>query len=200
MSPRDLRAYDIYEGERVTLEFEGDIIVSGEIITGARNLQGKIILISFKDCTVTHKDTVLFRPEWGIYDMAVGKKIISAFSGPADVNSFDLVSHVPSSKTIKAKKSAQREALETLYQTVRDIREGKGQPAGITAVFANVQQNHPDDWLLCIEIAEVLHKAGDQALLDQVLAHLDAVKQNRPKVAHLIEGGLELIFEKESVN
>src|SRR5690606_3563748 len=34
MSPRDLRAYDIYEGERVTLEFEGNIRVSGEIITG----------------------------------------------------------------------------------------------------------------------------------------------------------------------
>lgn len=41
MSPRDLRAYDIYEGERVTLEFEGGIKVVGDIITGTRNLQGK---------------------------------------------------------------------------------------------------------------------------------------------------------------
>jgi phenylalanine-4-hydroxylase len=39
---------------------------------------------------VTHK-TVLFQPEWGVYDMAVGKKVTSAFSGPADVNSFDLI-------------------------------------------------------------------------------------------------------------
>ncbi|RZJ59976.1 MAG: aromatic amino acid hydroxylase, partial [Flavobacterium sp.] len=72
MSPRDLQAYAIYEGERVTLEFEGDITVSGEIITGTRNIQGKIIIISFRDCTVMHNDTVLFQPEWGIYDMAVG--------------------------------------------------------------------------------------------------------------------------------
>src|SRR5213075_2076801 len=35
MSPRDLRAYDIYEAETVTLEFEGDITVTGEIITGS---------------------------------------------------------------------------------------------------------------------------------------------------------------------
>jgi phenylalanine-4-hydroxylase len=47
MSPRDLNAYAIYEGEKVTLEFEGNIKVSGEIITGSRNLQGEILIIKF---------------------------------------------------------------------------------------------------------------------------------------------------------
>src|SRR5690606_2585740 len=66
MSPRDLKAYNIYEGERVTLEFEGGIEVTGDIITGTRNLQGKIILISFRNCTVTCGEKILFKPEWGI--------------------------------------------------------------------------------------------------------------------------------------
>lgn len=201
MSPRDLKAYAIYEGERVTLEFEGNITVSGEIITGTRNLQGKIILISFKDCTVTHNDTVLFSPEWGIYDMAVGKKVISSFSGPADVNSFDLITHVPSSKTIKAKKSAQRQDLENLYQNVRNIREGKEASMSLEDIFAQLTENHPKDWLLSVEIAELLHKEKEKSIQQQVLAHLDRVKAQRPEVAHLIDGGLELIFEKEkSVN
>src|SRR5690606_33931032 len=43
MSPKDLKAYHIYEGQKTTLHFEGDIVVSGEIITGIRNLQGKLI-------------------------------------------------------------------------------------------------------------------------------------------------------------
>ncbi|NDI97677.1 aromatic amino acid hydroxylase [Flavobacterium sp. LaA7.5] len=197
MSPRDLQAYAIYEGERVTLEFEGNIKVSGEIITGTRNLQGKIILISFKDCTVTHNDTVLFQPEWGVYDMAVGKKIVSAFSGPADVNSFDLITHVPSSQTIKAKKSSARQELEGLYQTVRNIREGKGEYTALESVFAIVKQNHPNDWLLSVEIVELLQKNNSSELIQQVMTHLDTVKSNRPEVAHLIDGGLELIFEKE---
>ncbi|KAF2519857.1 aromatic amino acid hydroxylase [Flavobacterium salilacus subsp. salilacus] len=197
MSPRDLQAYAIYEGERVTLEFEGNIKVSGEIITGTRNLQGKIILISFKDCTVTHNDTVLFQPEWGVYDMAVGKKVVSAFSGPADVNSFDLITHVPSSQTIKAKKSPARQELEGLYQTVRNIREGKGEYTALESVFATLKQNHPNDWLLSVEIAELLKKNNTNELLQQVMAHLDTVKSNRPEVVHLIDGGLELIFEKE---
>jgi len=200
MSPLDLKAYAIYEGERVTLEFEGGVTVTGEIITGTRNIQGKIILISFKNCTVTHNDTVLFQPEWGIYDMAVGKKVISAYSGPADVNSFDMIAHVPSSKTIKAKRSAQREELETLYQTVRDIRTGKPAILTLDAVFTDLQQNHNDDWLLSIEIAELLHIDNNADLLDKVMKHLDDLKIRRPKIAHLIDGGLELIFEKESVN
>lgn len=200
MSPRDLMAYDIYEGKRVTLEFEGNITVSGEIITGTRNIQGKIILISFKDCTVTYNETVLFQPEWGIYDMAVGKKVVSAYSGPADVNSFDMITHVPSSKTIKAVKSAEREELEGFYKNVRNIREGKDASQSLTDIFTLLKEKYTNDWLLSVEIAELAHKKNNQDLLQAVMLHLDGVKAKRPEVAHLIEGGLELIFEKEKVN
>ncbi len=199
MSPRDLRAYDIYESEKVTLEFEGDITVSGEIITGSRNLRGEIIVISFKNCTVKHKDTVLFQPEWGIYDMAVGKKVISAFSGPADVNSFDMISHVPSTHTIKQKKSPEREELEHLYENVRNIREGKHSEITLKEAFAAVSANHPNDWLLSVEIAELAQKDPSNDLTDKVLNHLEKVKTNRPEVAKLINNGLELIFSKETV-
>ncbi|MFL9839062.1 aromatic amino acid hydroxylase [Flavobacterium sp. ST-75] len=198
MSPRDLKAYGVYEGERVTLEFEGDVTVSGEIITGTRNIQGKIILISFKDCTVTHGNTVLFQPQWGTYDMAVGKKVVSAFSGPADVNSFDLITHVPSSQTIKAKKSAERQELEGFYQKVRDIRGGT--TGDLEAIFTKVKESHPNDWLLSVEIAELLHKNKQEELLNKVVLHLDEVKKKRPEVSHLIDGGLELIFEKEKIS
>jgi len=194
MSPRDLRAYDIYENEKVTLEFEGDITVTGEIITGSRNLRGEIIIISFKNCTVKHKNTVLFQPEWGTYDMAVGKKVISAFSGPADVNSFDMISHVPSSHTIKQKKSAEREELENLYRNVRNIRENKPAEITLKEAFGAVTAGHPNDWLLSVEIAELAQKSNNNDLTEKVLNHLEKVKLNRPEVAKLITNGLELIF------
>lgn len=197
MSPRDLRAYDIYEAEIVTLEFEGNIIVSGKIITGSRNLQGEIIIISFKNCTVTHNETILFRPEWGIYDMAVGKKVISAFSGPADINSFDMINHVASSYTIKTKKSVEREELESLYLNIRAIRQGKNTNLTIEKTFEIVKDHHPNDWLLCLEIAELSEKNNAIPLLNEVLVYLEKLKENRSKVAHLIGGGLELIFEKQ---
>ena len=195
MSPRDLRAYDIYEAERVTLEFEGNITVSGKIITGSRNLQGQIILISFENCTVKHQDTILFQPEWGVYDMAVGKKVISAFSGPADVNSFDRIDHIPSSSTIKAQQSEEREELEKLYKTIRMIREGNSNES-IDELFFQLKHNHPNDWLLSIEIAELLEMNTNQDLLPQVISHLESLKEKRPEVKKLISNGLDLIFNK----
>jgi phenylalanine-4-hydroxylase len=199
MSPKDLNAYDILESKTVKLEFEGGIIVEGEIVTGSRNLQGEITLIRFKNCTVTHGKTVLFQPEWGVYDMAVGKKVTSAFSGPADVNSFDLISHLPSSKTIKAKHSAERDDLEILYQTVRNTRVTNDTQTSLAPIFEKLVANHPNDWLLSVEITELLKNRNEPQLLQEIMVYLDQLKQKRPEVAHLISGGLDLIFDKEKV-
>lgn len=199
MSPKDLQAYSIVENETVKLEFEGNIIVEGEIITGSRNLHGEIILISFRNCTVTHGETILFQPEWGNYDMAIGKKVVSAFSGPADVNSFDLINNVPKTTTIKAKHTDERDDLEVLYQTVRMIRENKDSKSDLKSVFEKLKNNHPNDWLLSVEIAELLKDSEEKQLLQEVLVYLDQLKEKRPEIAHLIAGGLDLIFDKEAV-
>ena len=192
MSPKDLKAYGIYEAENVTLEFEGDITVSGKIITGSRNLQGAIILISFENCTVTHKDTILFKPEWGKYDMAVGKKVVSAFSGPADCNSFDLITHLPNSKTIKSVITPEKIELESFYQEIRSMREGKVDAEKAFGIFEIVSSKHSNDWLLPLEIAEILHNEKTNSSLETVLNYLENLKIKRPEVSHLIENGLQL--------
>lgn len=194
MSPKDLMAYGIYEGKTVTLEFEGDIKVTGDIITGSRNLQGAIIVISFENCTVTHQNTVLFEPEWGIFDMAVGKKVVSAFSGPADCNSFDMITHLPNSKTIKAEKTAEREELESYYSEIRNLRENKINSNKAFEIFKIVSNKYPKDWLLSLEIAEILHLQKSEKYFNEVLSHLNNLKINRPEVSHLIANGLELFI------
>lgn len=191
MSPRDLEAYDIFEGKVVTLEFEGDITVSGEIVTGMRNIQGEIVLIQFKNCTVKHLDTILFDPSWGTYDMAIGKKVVSAFSGPADINSFDLITHVPKTTTIKPKISESRLALEKMYQQIRDYRE-KDIEVNIEDILTQLKNNHPKDWLLTLEIAEIA-QTKQLAIKDKALQRLDELTKERPEIAHLIKNGLELL-------
>lgn len=195
MSPRDLRAYDIYEGEKISLQFEGGINVEGEIITGTRNLQGKVILISFKNCTVTYKDEILFRPEWGRYDMAVGKEIVSAFAGPADHESFDLITHKTSSTTIKSKKTPEREELESLYESVRNIRNGENTKFSLNAAFDIAKKDHPKDWLLSVEIYE-LAVDKDPKLAEEVKTRLEELKKQRPEIAHLIDDGIEMTETK----
>ncbi len=194
MSPKDLMAYGIYEGKTVTLEFEGDIKVTGNIITGSRNLQGAIIIISFDNCTVTHLNTVLFQPEWGIFDMAVGKKVVSAFSGPADCNSFDMITHMPNSKTIKAEKTPEREELESYYSEIRNFRENKNSAEKAFGIFKIVSNKFPNDWLLSLEIAEILNSQKAESSLNEVLSYLNNLKMKRPEVSHLIDNGLELFI------
>lgn len=200
MSPRDLRAYDIFEGEVVNLEFEGGITVKGEIITGKRNLMGKILLISFKNCIVTYKDKILFDPSWGIYDMAVGKEIVSAYAGAADINSFDLVTHEISSKTIHVEKSPEQLDLELLYQQVREYREAKNRTISRTKVLEHVIEYHPNDWLLSVELYELAFIGNEQTLCENILKHLEKVKQQRPEVGHLIDDGIAIVEQKVIVN
>jgi phenylalanine-4-hydroxylase len=192
MSPRDLRAYDIYEGEIVTFEFEGGVTVKGEIITGTRNLQGKILLISFRNCTVTHGDTILFKPEWGQYDMAVGKMVDSGYSGPADLNSFNLITHEVSSQTIKTEKTPERIELELLYKQVKDYRDETNQTVSIPNILDCLKVNHSNDWLLAVELYELCVKFNKTDLAKATLDYLQVLKSKRPDVSHLIADGIKI--------
>ena len=193
MSPRDLKAYNIYEGELISLEFEGGVIVTGHIITGTRNLRGEIILITMKNCKVIHNGQVLFESNSALYNMAIGERIVSAFNGPADLNSFDLVTHEVSSATIKPRKDWQRTKLEQFYQQIREFREGTNTTISRHKVFEEIKEKHPSDWLLPVELYELAKTNGDMEFADEILAHLQTVKEENPKVGHLIDDGIALV-------
>lgn len=191
MSPRDLEAYGIYEGKQTTLEFEGGIKVVGKVITGTRDLRGKIQLISFKDCTVTHQDTILFDPSWGIYDMAVGKEIISAYSGPASVLSFTEVNKVSETKTHKIKYSDSDRKLYQMYKDVRESREKETiTEMKIDLIFETLKNEYPSDWLLPLELYE-LSLQNNYLNQTVLLKYLEKLKCNKSYTT-LIEKGIVL--------
>ena len=194
MSPTDLEAYGIYEGRTTSLLFEGGVRVEGEIITGKRNLQGKIILISFRNCTVTYGDEVLFHPSWGIYDMAVGASLISAFSGIADPNSFGQQFEVPKEKTHKINYSKQQVELFKLYEQVRNMRRSKSiDSAKLKKIFGKLVSNFPNDWLLVLEIYELLY-TEDESDQEIVKSHLENSYSNESN-KNLIADGIRLIHQ-----
>lgn len=196
MSPTDLETYGIYEGKKTRLEFERGIVVEGEVITGKRNLQGKVILISLKDCLVKFGDEVLFHPSWGTYDMVIGQSVVSAFSGIADPNSYELKFNVPKERTHKINYSAEEIKLFDLYQQIREIRQKKTFDLGlIEKIFDQLKQEAPDDWLLSLEIYELVYANQESKLKEKISAHLDSLK-NDLSIRHLLEDGIELIHKK----
>ncbi len=201
MGPRDLQAYNFYDGKPISFEFESGITVEGLNVTGIRNLRGELMLIQFTDCTVRYKDETLFRPDMGDFDMAVGKEILSAFAGAADYRSFDLVTHTASSKTIRVSLSEEERQLNAYYKEVRELRQTAGINAAVlerskvgerlSVIFETVQKQYPNDWLLPLELYELTKDA-------HVLQYLIQLKQRRPKVSNLIDDGL-LLIEKQSI-
>ena len=191
MSPRDLEAYQIYEGRQITLDFEGGIKVQGDVITGTRDLRGKILLITFKNCTVTHFDKVLFQPDWGIYDMAIGKEVVSAYSGPADVNSFLDLGKVSETKTHKINYTLSQKELYSLYAQVREMREEDvASEIKITEIFNQLKNNFPEDWLLLLELYE-LALQNNYSIKISILEKLEELKCNK-SYTKLINNGLVL--------
>jgi phenylalanine-4-hydroxylase len=192
MSPRDLKAYGIYEGEQMTLEFESGVKVVGKAITGTRDLRGKILLISLTDCTVTFEDRVLFRPEWGIYDMAIGKEVISAYSGSADVNSFDDSSKVSKTRTHKISYSEDEIELYKLYNDVKVLRtSGSCTEIQLQQIFNKVTNKFSRDWLLSLEMIELANK-NNFSIEKEIGEHLEELQKDST-INKLIENGLNLL-------
>ena len=201
MGPRDLKAYNFYDGKRIAFEYESGITVEGLNVTGIRNINGKLILIQFEDCTVTYKDEILFSPKDGRFNLAIGSTVISAFAGAADYRSFDNLYHISSTETIKQEKNKWTLELEALYAQTRQIRDSKTTNLEqIELIFNTVKTNHKRDWLLPLELYEIASfNDGNETLKQALLKHLNHLKEERPKVAHLIVDGLELIKKQLTI-
>lgn len=191
MGPLDLKAYNFYDGKYISITYESGITVEGLNVTGIRNVFGKLILIEFEDCTVTYKDRILFSPDQGTFKLAVGSSIVSAFAGAADFRSFDNLYHVSETKTIQQDKNTLKSRLEELYAQVRSMRNSSFDNLKANNIFESLQNEHPQDWLLALELFELCPK--EDALNKQLLTYLNALKVSRPSVAHLIADGLSMI-------
>ncbi len=196
----DWKETELAEGRRTKLEFESGVTVEGKIEKLLRR-DDKLILITFSDCTAKQGDRVLFDPSWGTYDMAVGSRIISVFNGAADNDAYNQVALIPRERTIKSPSDAKRKRLESLYAQVRDIRERKVGYERLGEIWETQQKEHGDDWLLSMEIFEILDETGQQnALKQQAMTFLNGRKTIDKDNATLIEWGFRLVtYHKASL-
>jgi len=191
MGPSDLKTYHFYDGKWLSFEFESGIKVEGLNITGIRNAQGKLILIRLKDCTITYKNEYLFLPEDGIYDMIVGKDIVSAFAGAADSNSFPNLYAESSTLTIKPGKNKAIIKLEKYYGVVRNYRKEKKNDCELLKnLFLEVSTLYPKEWLLFIEIIELSNDAKLNQLIKTYFSELISL---HPELDSLISDGIKMI-------
>jgi phenylalanine-4-hydroxylase len=184
---------ELAEGKKAKLEFESGVTVEGKIDKIVRP-DGKVLLITFSKCTAKYGDRVLFEPAWGDFDMAVGERISSVFNGAADKDAYNQVALVPKERTIKVPSDAKRKKLESLYAQVRKIRESKKGYERLGEIWETQQAEHPSDWLLSMEIFEILDTTNQQPELKaKIEKFLNQKKATTKDFETLISWGFRLV-------
>lgn len=181
-------------GQKWALNFESGVRVEGVVKGWTRNEDGKLMILSFDDCTVTYQEETLFMPEWGVYDMAVGSKISSGYQGVADPDAFEMESVVPTSKTLKIQYSEEQLKKHATYQELRDLRE-KGAGLGeFVELYGKVKSTYPSEWLLFVHLLEMMKKLNaDSSLIAECKEILDNIKEAEKSTKKLIEDAIDAI-------
>ncbi|MBW6492019.1 MAG: aromatic amino acid hydroxylase [Lentimicrobium sp.] len=196
LSDGELEAAGIRQGEICTLNFESGIVVKG-VLEYSLRLKGQIALLGFSDCTVKKDEQILFKPEWGIYDMSAGGEITSAYPGPADPEAFDFHFEAPKELTHKIEHSAASKKLHLLYQLLRDARDNKSKTLDINLFANEVLLYFPKEWLLLTEIYEFLYNTDPSSKLVTIVAnHLDGLKKLKPELSGLIADACALFLNE----
>lgn len=182
--------------KQIIIKYESGIEISGKLEEIVRNEKGQVMLLTFSEAVVTYKEKVIDRSQ--TYFLAIGDKIVSAFAGPADIEAFEPNVNVPREKMHKIEYDEKDLALHELYRKVRNARNEK-QSGGLAAIWNTVRKDHPEDWLLPLEILEVLQtRSAEENLLEEVREYLEEKKDREPHLKKLITNGLLLL--KNSVS
>lgn len=193
LTEKDLLEIGIIKGKKSIFKFESGIEIKGKLESIIRK-DGKLILLTFSDCLVTHKGDTLFSPEWGIYDMAIGEQIISAYNGPADPEGYGLEYEVPSEKTHQIDYDDNAHSLHELYQQVREIRNTKANTEKLSVIWKNLSRDFKDDWLLPLELLELVKDLKiTNGLEDEITNHLLELQNSGHSTKKLISKGISVI-------
>lgn len=192
MSERELDDAGFIPGVRQELEFESGLVVNG-IFDYVRRNNGKNVLFSFTNCTVTYRGTVLFAPDWGRYDMAVGERVVSACQGAADPDAYGFLFEAPVERTHKITYSEGDLLRHRLYQQLRDARNGQAELSDLPGFFERIVREFLNEWLLLLELHDFLKsRKGDPALMQKIRVQLEAIKSGKPALSSVIDDGLLL--------
>ena len=168
----ELKTHGIRVGETVELEYLSGITVRGILREIVRH-NHRNLLLSFEDCSVNDLDgRVLFSPDWGVYDLAVGSTITSVFGGVADREKRQLFRPTPSGT---ATNLSHDENLMKAYSAVADLntRATTVDVAELTPEITNLLSQYPNDWLIRSELLNVAAPCLKASLHEQLRAIVD---------------------------
>ena len=199
LGEEDLVKLNLIIGEHTELLFESGILLKGKVKHILKH-EGKNVLITFEECTVKEDNgNILFQPEWGLYDMAIGESITSVFNGAADKDAYEEITLISKQATRHHNYDEQTLGLHRIYAQVRDIREERQSIEELPELFNRLQKNYRKDWLGAMEILEILeHKNIFPTLKKEIRNYLELKAANEKDQEKLINDGLKVMLNPVS--
>lgn len=181
--------------------WESGVELTGTMISETKK-DSKTLVQIFKDCKVTFNGKTLFDPSWGEYDLVLGEKVISVFSGAADKKAYGEFEDFSAKKIPPKQYTEKQKGLFKLYQKVRDLRKNISANSNIesdlTLVLTELKKDHPKDWLLKLEILELSHHLKTKpAWTAEIEKELLEKTNSTEDIAHFVKEGLKLSSKLE---
>lgn len=133
-----------------------------------------------------------------LYPLPVASRIGSVSGGAADRKNFVLRNRKKALKKVKSHKTnltPENAELNGLYRRVREFRESKGSdPRILDEVLEALDEKHPEDWLLRLELLELyLARAPRNPHVSRLRQELTTLRLRLPERAEMIDRGLKLL-------
>lgn len=181
-------------GTVAQLRFKSGITLQGVLI-GLIRRDGKSLIASFERCTVRKGDVVLYQPDWGTFDLALGSRVVSVFGGASDFKAY--FAHIPIPRKAKPVQKTnltdENKTLNEIYRDIRSLREkGKASAESLSLIYGRLAA-HSTDWLSRLELLEMAKTASPNELCVRLRKDLDQISHLKPSHRELIDRGLALL-------
>ena len=198
-----LRRRGLSPGKTAEIKFAGNITLRGEMVRAVRKA-GRLLLITFKNCQVRRGAETLFHPNWGPFDLGVGARVTSVFSGPADEDAYGLKDSFCPSVVARRRFSKEEKSLFRFYRDIEDLKAvlPAGKSGGIGKAGREKRLKALVDklclsrgksrlWPAGLELLSAVRDFPEQKA--RVEACLDFMAKNRPAVREHIRDGRRVL-------
>lgn len=200
---KSLHDLGFQSGKVCDIQFTSGIRLQG-VLTEIFQKNGKNLLFTFKNCTVTYGDEVLFKPEWGTFDLGVGTFINSVFGGPADHAAYGETENFKAVAIPTIKPTEKEKRLFLQYNKVADLRYAfMSKKLSVQTLeercedlYKIISRDFSTDWLLLVELLELSHQfSAPPKWQDQICTNLVNAGEQYPELKSHILNSIKLAPE-----
>lgn len=183
------------------LKYTSGALIKGDLFKICQ-LSPDAFILTFKNAICTFEDEILFRPEWGDYDVIIAEKIVSGFGGPADRISYGEIDDFKAARVTTPIYTELQKSHFMLYEKIRNHRQNKNSDeTELSHIFNEAREIAAEQWLLFIEITEIAYSNNySLPFINNIYQHLNLIKSQHPELSDLIISGLDLAKDFENTH